>query len=35
MAAAIAWVGEQPGRDAANRERLLRVIVDGLRPNTG
>jgi AcrR family transcriptional regulator len=35
MAAAIAWVGEQPGRDAANRERLLRVIVDGLRSNTG
>ena len=32
MAAAIAWVGEQPGRDAAQRERLLRVIVDGLRP---
>jgi AcrR family transcriptional regulator len=31
IAAAIAWVGEQPGRDAAQRERLLRVMIDGLR----
>jgi AcrR family transcriptional regulator len=34
LAAAIAWVGEQPERDAAQRERLLQVIIDGLRPKT-
>ena len=34
MAAAIAWVGEQPERDATQRERLLRVVIDGLRPKT-
>jgi AcrR family transcriptional regulator len=32
MAAAIAWIGEQPERDIAQRNRLLRVIIDGLRP---
>jgi AcrR family transcriptional regulator len=32
IAAAIAWVGEQPERDAGQRDRLLRVVVDGLRP---
>jgi hypothetical protein len=32
IAAAIACVGEQPERDAGQRERLLRVVVDGLRP---
>ncbi|OAN37814.1 TetR/AcrR family transcriptional regulator [Mycolicibacterium iranicum] len=31
MAAAIMWVGDQPDRDAAQRERLLRVLIDGLR----
>jgi AcrR family transcriptional regulator len=31
MAAAIAWVGEQPDRDAINRDRLLGVLIDGLR----
>ncbi len=31
MAAAITWIGEQPERDAAQRERLLRILVDGLR----
>jgi AcrR family transcriptional regulator len=34
MAAAIAWIGEQPERDAAQRNRLLRVVIDGLRPRT-
>lgn len=32
MAAAIAWIGEQPERDVAQRNRLLRVVIDGLRP---
>jgi hypothetical protein len=32
IAAAVAWVGEQPERDAGQRDRLLRVIIDGLRP---
>jgi AcrR family transcriptional regulator len=32
LAAAIAWVGEQPERDVGQRDRLLRVAVDGLRP---
>jgi AcrR family transcriptional regulator len=32
MAAAIAWVGEHPGRGADQRQRLLRVLIDGLRP---
>jgi AcrR family transcriptional regulator len=31
IAAAVAWVGEQPERDAGQRDRLLRVVVDGLR----
>ncbi|MDA2890187.1 TetR/AcrR family transcriptional regulator [Mycolicibacterium sp. BiH015] len=31
MAAAITWVGDQPDRDAAQRHRLLEVLVDGLR----
>jgi len=34
IAAAIAWVGEQPERDATQRERLLRVVIDGLRPRS-
>jgi AcrR family transcriptional regulator len=32
LAAAIAWVGERPERDAGQRNRLLRVVIDGLRP---
>jgi hypothetical protein len=32
IAAAIAWVGKQPERDAGQRDRLLRMVVDGLRP---
>lgn len=32
IAAAVAWVGEQSERDAGQRDRLLRVVVDGLRP---
>jgi AcrR family transcriptional regulator len=31
MAAAIAWVGEQPDRDADQRNRLVQILVDGLR----
>ncbi|MET0474155.1 MAG: hypothetical protein ABW001_05895 [Mycobacterium sp.] len=31
MAAAIAWIGEQPDRDPAQRNRLLELLVDGLR----
>ncbi|WP_231639307.1 TetR/AcrR family transcriptional regulator [Mycobacterium sp. Marseille-P9652] len=31
LAAAIAWLGEQPDRSADQRLRLLEVIVDGLR----
>jgi AcrR family transcriptional regulator len=31
MAAAIAWVGEQPDRDADQRNRLVRILIDGLR----
>ncbi|MGH3637781.1 MAG: TetR/AcrR family transcriptional regulator [Mycobacterium sp.] len=31
MAAAIAWIGEQPDRDPAQRDRLLELLVDGLR----
>ncbi|WP_192860138.1 TetR/AcrR family transcriptional regulator [Mycobacterium sp. MS1601] len=31
MAAAIAWVGEQPDRDDRQRDRLLRILIDGLR----
>lgn len=34
IAAAIAWVGEQPQRDSGQRQRLLRVVIDGLRPRT-
>lgn len=34
MAAAIAWIGEQPLRDATQRKRLLRIVIDGLRPRT-
>jgi AcrR family transcriptional regulator len=32
MAAAIAWVSEQPDRDADQRRRLVRLLVNGLRP---
>ncbi|MGE2836161.1 TetR/AcrR family transcriptional regulator [Mycobacterium sp. SMC-4] len=32
LAAAIAWVGEQPGRDEAQRRRLLDIVIDGIRP---
>jgi hypothetical protein len=35
LAAAIAWVGEQPERDTAARHRLLRLVIDGLRPRNG
>ncbi|CAN5493731.1 TetR/AcrR family transcriptional regulator [soil metagenome] len=36
LAAAIAWVGEQPDRDSQQRTRLLQILVDGLRvPNSG
>ena len=31
MAAAIAWVSEQPDRDVDQRNRLVRILVDGLR----
>lgn len=31
LAAAIAWVGEQPDRDRGQQERLVRILVDGLR----
>jgi AcrR family transcriptional regulator len=31
MAAAIAWVGEQPDRDARQQDRLVRILIDGLR----
>jgi AcrR family transcriptional regulator len=31
LSAAIAWVGQQSGRDTAQRERLLRTIFDGIR----
>lgn len=31
MAAAIAWLGEQPERDAQQQGRLLRILIDGLR----
>ncbi|GJJ20213.1 TetR/AcrR family transcriptional regulator [Mycolicibacterium mageritense] len=32
MAAAIAWIGEQPDRDEDQRGRLVGILVDGLRP---
>ncbi|MCW2686853.1 MAG: Transcriptional regulator, TetR family [Mycobacterium sp.] len=32
MAAAIAWVSEQPDRDADQQRRLVRLLVSGLRP---
>jgi AcrR family transcriptional regulator len=32
MAAAIAWVGEQPDRDERRRDRLVDILLDGLRP---
>lgn len=36
LAAAIAWVGEQPDRDSQQRTRLLQILIDGLRvPNSG
>jgi AcrR family transcriptional regulator len=35
MAAALAWIGEQPGRDGEQRTRLLVVLLDGLRTGTG
>jgi hypothetical protein len=31
LAAAIAWVGEQPSRGPEQRQRLLNVVIDGLR----
>lgn len=31
MAAAIAWVGERPDRDEGRQERLLRILIAGLR----
>lgn len=31
MAAALAWIGEQPDRDSQQRTRLLDVLLDGLR----
>jgi AcrR family transcriptional regulator len=31
MAAAIAWIGEQPSRGARHRKRLLELLVAGLR----
>jgi Transcriptional regulator SbtR-like, C-terminal domain len=31
LAAAIAWVAEQPDREAGQQSRLLRILVDGLR----
>ncbi len=31
MAAAIAWVGEQPDRDGQQRDRLLRLVINGIR----
>jgi AcrR family transcriptional regulator len=31
LAAAIAWVGEQPERDPGQPARLLQILVDGLR----
>jgi AcrR family transcriptional regulator len=33
MAAAIAWVGEQPERETTQRQRLLQIVIDGLRPS--
>lgn len=35
VAAAIAWVGEGQQRDAGQRQRLLRIVIDGLRASTG
>jgi AcrR family transcriptional regulator len=34
MAAALAWIGEQPDRDSEQRTRLLVVLLDGLRAGT-
>ena len=34
MASAIAWVGEHPGRDEAQRARLLQIVFDGIRTPT-
>jgi AcrR family transcriptional regulator len=31
MAGAIAWIGEQPDRDPAQRDRLLRILIEGIR----
>ncbi|WP_197380963.1 TetR/AcrR family transcriptional regulator [Mycolicibacterium mengxianglii] len=31
LAAAIAWVGEQPDRDDGQQSRLVRILLDGLR----
>ena len=30
-AGAIAWIGEHPDRDPAQRERLLRILIEGIR----
>jgi AcrR family transcriptional regulator len=35
MATALAWIGEQPDRDAEQRSRLLVVLLNGLRTGTG
>lgn len=32
MAAAIAWVGEQPDRDDQQQQRLVEMVINGLRP---
>ena len=31
MVAAVTWVGEQPNRQAGQRERLLNLLVTGMR----
>jgi AcrR family transcriptional regulator len=31
LASAIAWVGEHPDRDEAQRARLLQIVLDGIR----
>jgi AcrR family transcriptional regulator len=35
LAAAIAWVGEQPERDEAHRARLLEIVMDGISTSRG
>ncbi|WP_410506803.1 SbtR family transcriptional regulator [[Mycobacterium] appelbergii] len=31
LAAAITWIGEQPERSEAQRDRLLQIVLDGIR----